>query len=302
MSTSVDSPHKDSTTTTSVMGSASPMFSPSSDKRFWSTLRSRVDSLIEDRNKSESVQVDVRVETEMSKRLKEDSTLLLRGFDSVAQTLSLLSNNIDNALQGARDLAKPPTLTEIFHSKVTNAEENPKKQQIASVEEDINKKGTKRKFDLTQSSDDDQQDESNQIAKNKHMKKAKNLAVSMATKAASLAREMKSVRSDLSFMQERCSLLEEENRRLRDGFTKGVRPEEDDLLVEYHKVASEDLSASYEEAIQGMCLNFDSPIPYEEDANNNSGDEGNRKDGAQMPGAAILDFSANLDDCFNKDE
>ncbi|KAM7252656.1 hypothetical protein ACFE04_008165 [Oxalis oulophora] len=77
---------------------------PSLDKRFWSTLRSRVDSLIEDRNKSESVQVDVRVETEMNKLLKEDSTLLLRGFDSVAQTLSLLSNNIDNALQGARDL------------------------------------------------------------------------------------------------------------------------------------------------------------------------------------------------------
>ncbi|KAM7253561.1 hypothetical protein ACFE04_021715 [Oxalis oulophora] len=151
------------------------MFSPSSDKRFSSTLRSRIDSLIEDRNKSESVQVDVRVETAMSKRLKEDSTLLLRGFDYVAQTLSLLSNNINNALQGVRDLAKPPTLTEIFHSKVTNAEENPKKQQIASIEEDINKKGTKMKFDLTQSSDDDQQHESNQIAKNKHMKKAKNV-------------------------------------------------------------------------------------------------------------------------------
>ncbi|KAM7280639.1 hypothetical protein ACFE04_007773 [Oxalis oulophora] len=45
------------------------------------------------------------------------------GFYSVAQTLLLLSNNIDNALQGARDLAKPPTLTEIFNSKVTNAEE-----------------------------------------------------------------------------------------------------------------------------------------------------------------------------------
>ncbi|KAM7263535.1 hypothetical protein ACFE04_001218 [Oxalis oulophora] len=84
--------------------STPPMFSPSLDKRFWSTLRSRVDSLIEDRNKSESVQVDVRVETEMNKLLKEDSTLLLRGFDSVAQTLSLLSNNIDNALQGAWDL------------------------------------------------------------------------------------------------------------------------------------------------------------------------------------------------------
>lgn len=52
----------------------------------------------------------------------------------------------------------------------------------------------------------------------------------MATKAASLARELKSIKSDLYFMHERCSLLEEENRRLRDGFVKGIRPEEDDLV------------------------------------------------------------------------
>lgn len=52
----------------------------------------------------------------------------------------------------------------------------------------------------------------------------------MAKKATSIARELKSVKSDLSFLQERCSLLEEENRRLRDGFAKGIRPEEDDLV------------------------------------------------------------------------
>lgn len=52
----------------------------------------------------------------------------------------------------------------------------------------------------------------------------------MATKAASFARELKSIKSDLCFMQERCELLEEENRRLRDGFAKGIRPEEDDLV------------------------------------------------------------------------
>lgn len=52
----------------------------------------------------------------------------------------------------------------------------------------------------------------------------------MATKAASLARELKSIKSDLCFMQERCALLEEENSRLRDGFVKGMRPEEDDLV------------------------------------------------------------------------
>lgn len=56
------------------------------------------------------------------------------------------------------------------------------------------------------------------------------LALSMATKAATLARELKSIKSDLCFMQERCTLLEEENRRLRDGFVKGIRTEEDDLV------------------------------------------------------------------------
>lgn len=52
----------------------------------------------------------------------------------------------------------------------------------------------------------------------------------MATKAGSLARELKSIKSDLCFMQDRCVLLEEENRRLRDGFAKGTRPDEDDLV------------------------------------------------------------------------
>lgn len=36
---------------------------------------------------------------ERNNRLKEDSMLLMRGFDSVANTLSMLSNNLDNALQ-----------------------------------------------------------------------------------------------------------------------------------------------------------------------------------------------------------
>lgn len=56
------------------------------------------------------------------------------------------------------------------------------------------------------------------------------IAISMAKRAGLLAREMKSMKSDLCFMQERCSILEEENRRLRDGFVKGVPPEEDDLV------------------------------------------------------------------------
>ena len=74
------------------------------------------------------------------------------------------------------------------------------------------------------------------------------LAISMATKAASLARELKSLKSDLSFVQERCTLLDEENRRLRDGFDKGIRPEEDDLVkASFYNV---------EELLHLNCFNF----------------------------------------------
>ena len=38
-------------------------------------------------------------EPDRAKRMKEDSLLLLRGFDSISQNLSQLSNNLDNALQ-----------------------------------------------------------------------------------------------------------------------------------------------------------------------------------------------------------
>jgi hypothetical protein len=53
----------------------------------------------------------------------------------------------------------------------------------------------------------------------------------MAGRAANLARELKTIKSELHFMQERCGLLEEENRRLRDGYDNGgAAPEEDDLV------------------------------------------------------------------------
>ncbi|KAL0419904.1 UNVERIFIED_CONTAM: hypothetical protein Sradi_1403900 [Sesamum radiatum] len=131
MATSVESPSPVSINKGSprLMGSSSPpMFSPSSDKRFWSTLRSRVDTLIENRKPvDQSFPPQMNVEAmDRARRLKEDSMLLLRGFDSVAQSLSQLSNNLDNALQGARDLARPPTLSDIVHATLEKAktEEN----------------------------------------------------------------------------------------------------------------------------------------------------------------------------------
>ncbi|CAJ1905216.1 unnamed protein product [Sphenostylis stenocarpa] len=310
---------------TRIMGSSSPLFSPSSDQRFWSTLRNRVDTLLDARQPRTSSHSPKNVE--VNNRSKEDCMLLMRGFDSVAHTLSLLSNNLDNALQGARELANPPTLTDIFHSKndtVENKEDSGEKQKEESNQ------GMKRKLDHVDYSEEnavDTQKEDGKKVMDRNIKKAKNLAVSMATKAASLARELKSIKSDLCFMQERCGLLEEENRRLRDGFTKGVRPEEDDLvrlqleallaeksrlanenanlvrenqclhqLVEYHQLASQDLCESDEDAIQGMYLDFSSPPPTipEETGDEDGGDDENGE--PHTPTNPIHKFSASLDD------
>ncbi|WCJ21528.1 hypothetical protein M5689_003673 [Euphorbia peplus] len=304
--------------------SPSPLpLTPSSDKRFWSSLRSRVDSILD--NRHSKVQNN-EGKPDGAKRMKEDSMLLLRGFDSVAHTLSLLSNNLDNAIQGARCLAEPPTLTEIFHTNLKKPEED-----VECVDE--KNKGVKRKFYQTDSSvdqSDNVRNENNENPKDNKLKKAKNLAISMATKAASVARELKSIKSDLSFMQERCDLLEEENRRLRDGFSKGIRPEEDDLmrlqmeallaeksrlanenanlvrenqclhqLVEYHQLTSHDLSASYEQLIHGMCLDFSSPSQDEDDGEEENSDN---NETPRTPGANICGLSTSLDQSFQEEQ
>ncbi|KAL3644868.1 hypothetical protein CASFOL_010048 [Castilleja foliolosa] len=102
--TSVESPspaslHKGSPSL--MMASSPQLFSPSSDKLFWSTLRNRVDTLLENRKPlDQSLPAQMNPEAmDRTKRMKEDSMLLLRGFDSVAQSLSQISNNLENALQ-----------------------------------------------------------------------------------------------------------------------------------------------------------------------------------------------------------
>ncbi|XP_023738464.1 uncharacterized protein LOC111886449 isoform X2 [Lactuca sativa] len=271
---------------------SSPIISPISDKHFWSILRNRIDTLLENQ-KGPSLNYEGK---NRAKRLKEDSLLLLRGFDSVASSLSQLSNNLDSALQGAKDLARPPTLSDVLHSSLEQA----KRAQSSSKDEeeeddneslDPNRRGMKRKLDSEEASDENH-DDTKEFGK---LNRAKNIAISMAKRAGLLAREMKSMKSDLCFMQERCSILEEENRRLRDGFVKGVPPEEDDLvrlqleallgeksrlandnanltrenqclrqLVEYHQLTSrqdeeeveEEEEEDYEKVIKGVCLDF----------------------------------------------
>ncbi|KAI8574536.1 hypothetical protein RHMOL_Rhmol01G0362600 [Rhododendron molle] len=335
-STTPDNLNKESTS----CPNSSPMISPASDKRFWSALRSRIDAILENRKPFDpSLPAKLNAGgSDRAKRMKEDSLLLLRGFDSVAQSLSQLSDNLDNALQGARDLSRPPTLTEIYQStmeKAKTAEKEPEMSKEEDEEEsDEGRRGQKRKFE-EQGDDSPQENEKSPIEKGK-LNKAKNLAISMATKATSLARELRSIKSDLCFVQERCAILEEENRRLRDGFSKGIRPEEDDLVrlqleallfeksrlanenanltrenqclhqvVEYHQITSQDLSppaSYYEHAVRGMCLDFSSPPPAlpEEEEKDREGENGDEV--PRTPRRDVFGLCNYLDECYDEDQ
>ncbi|WOG83690.1 hypothetical protein DCAR_0102867 [Daucus carota subsp. sativus] len=289
---------------TRITEPSSPISSLTSDKRLWSSLRSRVDTILEnhspvDRPLLTQSNGEKSERLDRAKLMKEDALLLLRGFDSVSSSLSQLSANLTYALQGARDLSRPPTLFELVHSTLENTdskEEQSSDDQEEEKEIKGSSRGLKRKMDSQEGAENEGEDntvidDEQSLEESGKLKKCKNIANSMADKAASLARELRSVKSDLCFMQQRCALLEAENGRFRDGYTEGIRPEEDDLmrlqmeallaeksrlatenanltreneclnqLVEYHQLTSQSLSESCEhDKSRGLCLDFSSP-------------------------------------------
>ncbi|TVU49194.1 hypothetical protein EJB05_00492 [Eragrostis curvula] len=281
--------------------------SPASDddRRFWDRLRNRVDTILEERRvvlvppaAAAATQRGVE-ESERGKRLREDSLMLVRGLDSVAASLAQLSDTLTAAQKGVSALATcPAQATGCENAADADDDEEPKpKRQCSSASTEasdldgITPAAAVNQADdviLRQGTGDIQA--STEVAQSTNLKRARNLAVSMASRAAALARELKNIKSELHFMQERCGLLEEENKRLREGYDNGVAPEEDDLvrlqleallaeksrlaqenanltrenqslmqLVEYHQLTSQDLDESYEEVMQGMQLDFSSP-------------------------------------------
>lgn len=64
-------------------------------------------------------------------------------------------------------------------------------------------------------------------------------------------------------------------------------------LVEYHQMTSDDLSASYEEVIRGMCLDFSSPIAEEEEPDEES---------LLTPKKSILGLSSSLSHSFQEEQ
>lgn len=86
-------------------------------------------------------------------------------------------------LQGANELAKPPTLTEIYHSCLKNSESKDDESGKQKIAEEPNQ-GLKRKFDSSQCSEDQGEEskmENDQDLKNGKLKKAKNVGISFCS-------------------------------------------------------------------------------------------------------------------------
>ncbi|KAG1362731.1 hypothetical protein COCNU_10G009500 [Cocos nucifera] len=227
-----------------------PLISPSPDERFWSKLGDRVDSILEERKPKQQINFSSfarGVESERGKRLRKDSLLLVSGLDSIDSSLSQLSNTLSAAQQGVGDLARTPLTNVLQRESQRIEEEEPKaKRNRGSIElpnkneligsdtyEAISSDKSFDKFGVEGScelADEEDKQASTNVMESKKLKKAKDLAMYLTTKAGYLTRELKTIKSELSCMQERCNLLEEENRILREGLEKGVGLEEDDLL------------------------------------------------------------------------
>ncbi|XP_020574217.1 uncharacterized protein LOC110020448 isoform X2 [Phalaenopsis equestris] len=197
------------------------LLSPSSDESIWISLRDRIDCILDNREPNQST-------------FKEDSLLLIKGLDSVSSSVLQLTDALWAAQQGLNDLAKPSLRKSLK-----------RESQRTSDEEDEHRKAKKRcgphlveaaedskeeAISADHKGDLEEKQNSIDVTESVNLNKAKNLAVAVVSKAASLAKELKIIRSELHSMQERCSLLEEENRRFRDNFEKGSMPDEDDMV------------------------------------------------------------------------
>ncbi|XP_019162144.1 PREDICTED: uncharacterized protein LOC109158702 isoform X2 [Ipomoea nil] len=69
-----------------------------------------------------------------------------------------------------------------------------------------------------------------QTSNEDQLTESRKMAVATAAKAKLLLRELKTLKSDLAFAKERCSQLEEENRKLRETDQKGDDHDDDDMI------------------------------------------------------------------------
>ncbi|XP_068318231.1 uncharacterized protein [Pyrus communis] len=139
-----------------------------------------------------------------------ENPTIRKGLDRITTSLNQLGDTFEKAFEEGRTIVENKTAD--IQKQIKRRGDNPDAQNQASYYGNQNSSPLQPKNQDTQ------------------LKASRDVAMATAAKAKLLLRELKTVKADLAFAKERCSQLEEENKRLRENRDKGNHRADDDLI------------------------------------------------------------------------
>ncbi|KAL0695701.1 hypothetical protein Bca4012_062881 [Brassica carinata] len=175
---------------------------------FWGILAQKAKSILEDEEEEQEQGQQNVVVSEPSSNNNNNPTIR-KSIDKITTSLNHIGDSFEKAFEEGRTMVASQIRRK--GSDLTDIPENHNNQSSGS---------NSPWQPLTQPNPHESQ-----------LKASRDVAMATAAKAKLLLRELKTVKADLAFAKERCSQLEEENRRLRDNREKGTNnPADDDLI------------------------------------------------------------------------
>ncbi|KAM1749309.1 hypothetical protein ACFX12_010192 [Malus domestica] len=141
---------------------------------------------------------------------RTENPALRKGLDRITTSLNQLGDTFEKAFEEGRTIVENKTAD--IKMQIKRRGDNPDAHDQASYYGNQNSSPLQPKNHDTQ------------------LKASRDVAMATAAKAKLLLRELKTVKADLAFAKERCSQLEEENKRLRENRDKGNHRADDDLI------------------------------------------------------------------------
>ncbi|KAG7655912.1 unnamed protein product [Arabidopsis thaliana] len=173
----------------------------SESRGFWGILAQKAKSILEDEEEQQQQQNDVIFEP--------SNPTIRKSIDKITTSLNHIGDSFEKAFEEGRTIVASQIRRK--GSDLIDSDNNNYHQSSGS---------SSPWQPLTQPNPRESQ-----------LKASRDVAMATAAKAKLLLRELKTVKADLAFAKERCSQLEEENKRLRDNRDKGNNnPADDDLI------------------------------------------------------------------------
>ncbi|CAH8352260.1 unnamed protein product [Eruca vesicaria subsp. sativa] len=172
---------------------------------FWGILAQKAKSILEDEDEQQQEQQNDVVSEPLT---NNNNPTIRKSIDKITTSLNQIGDSFEKAFEEGRTMVASQMRRK--GSDVMDSSENHNQSS-----------GSNSPWQpLTQPNPHESQ-----------LKASRDVAMATAAKAKLLLRELKTVKADQAFAKQRCSQLEEENKRLRDNREKGTNnPADDDLI------------------------------------------------------------------------